>query len=342
MSFLWPYALVSIVVVAALAVVYMRAVRRSAIATTPLGPLRSVDGQAVTANPRWTRHIPIGVLLLALTVLAVGAARPVAVLDIPRFEGTVILAFDTSGSMNADDVEATRLEAAKSLATEFVEEQASGVRIGVATFSSGGVVVQTPSLDQDLVIDAIDSITAEGFTSLGQGLFASLDALDEAPIRLDGGDGDEAPVDSGAPIDPEGVDIGFFPSAVIVVLSDGENTNEPDPMDLATIASNAGVRVFTVGVGTPEGAVVEVDGFSLATALNDEVLRAVAERTDGEYIEGPGQADGIDLTELYDRVDRQLEVRGEETELTAIFAGVGALLLLVGAALSMRRFGRAP
>ena len=248
--------------------------------------------------------------------------------------------------MRADDVEPSRLDAAKALATEFAEAQGNDIRIGVVTFSSGGLVVQEPTLDHELVIEAIDTVSAEGFTSLGQGLFTALDALSEEPIRLDGTDPSEPPAEPGSPlppIDPEGVDIGFFASAIVVVLSDGENTDEPDPLDVATIATNAGVRVYTVGIGTTTGAVIEVDGFQLGTALDDASLRAVAERTDGTYVEGPGSVDGaMSITDLGDRVDRELAVRGEETELTAIFAAVGAALLLLGAGLSMRRFGRAP
>jgi Ca-activated chloride channel family protein len=133
------------------------------------------------------------------------------------------------------------------------------------------------------------------------------------------------------------VNIGFFGSSAIVLLSDGENTSELDPLTLAEVASTAGVRVHAVGVGTEEGSVVEVDGFSVATALDEDLLQEIAEVTDGTY-QRAGDAEA--LTGIYESIDLEFKRVDEPREVTALFAAVGALLLALGSVLSIAWFGR--
>lgn len=296
---------------------------------------RGFESQGRTG--RW-RRLPHVLFALAVGVLLFSTSRPQITLDLPRQQGTVILAFDTSNSMRADDVAPTRLDAAKELAVAFVDDRPGSVQIGIVTFGSGGLLIVAPTDDETALLDAIDRVVPDGSTSLGRGLFAALDAIDEAPFL---GDLDD-PVASPDLADLADLDIGYFGSAVIVLLSDGEDTTELDPLDVATLASNAGVRVFSVGVGDPAGTTIEVDGFTLATALDPAQLTAIADLTDGAYIEGPGVSTGADLTDLFDAVDTELTVEGEETEITGLLAALGALLLVAGAAVSMAWFGRAP
>ena len=126
---------------------------------------------------------------------------------------------------------------------------------------------------------------------------------------------------------------------MIVLLSDGENTEAPDPLEIAQVAADAGVRIFPVGIGSPEGAVVEVDGFNIVTQLNETPLQQIAALTNGAYYNA---ADEETLREIYDTIDLQLTVREEKMEVTAIVAGVTILFFLAGGALSLFWFGRVP
>lgn len=326
MSFTWPAALLGLVVVPILIVGYRwhlgrRDAKRSA---TRLGL-----GSAENRDPI-RRHAPAALLLLSLTAMLVGFARPQATIDVPQIKSTVVLAFDTSSSMIADDLEPTRLDAAKKAAVDFVNAQPGAVEVGVVSFGSGGVVTLRPTDDRVAVLSSIDRLQAAGGTSLSQGLFASLSAIAEGPLLFD-------PQAAGDAL-PE-VDFGSFGSSIIVLFSDGEDTTEQDPTPLAELASSAGIRVFPVGLGTVDGAVIDIDGFSVATVLDEAALEDVAARTNGTYFRAE---DADDLEQITDSVERELVVEPEDIEITALFA-VGALVIAaVAAALSMRWTGRMP
>jgi Ca-activated chloride channel family protein len=240
----------------------------------------------------------------------------------------VLRAFDVSNSMAAGDLEPSRLEAAKRAARGFVERQPSTILIGVVAFGDGAVVVQQPTGTAAEVLAAIDRLSIGGGTSLGQGLFASLNAIAGEPLNID---------ESALASDSGQVDIGYYGSASIIVLSDGENTGEPDPLAIADLASVAGVQVHSIGIGTEDGTVVEIDGFNIATALDRSLLGEVAARTQGTYYEA---ADAASLADIYGTIDLELTVRSEPTEVSALFTAGGALLLVVGALLSVLWFGR--
>ncbi len=235
----------------------------------------------------------------------------------PHREGTVILAFDVSSSMAATDLAPTRMEAAKSAARTFVERQPPTVRLGVVAFSGSGLVTEEPTADRARVLAAIDRLRPDGGTALARGLQTSLSAIVGQPVLVDG-----AGLDT---VEPTGPDLGYHGSAAVVLLSDGENTVPPDPIDVAEIASSAGVRVYPIGLGRPEGTVLEIGGFQLATALNEPLLKEIAARTDGRYFTA---ADERGLAAVYDAIDLTWTVRDEHIELTAPLAAVAGLLLL--------------
>jgi Ca-activated chloride channel family protein len=230
--------------------------------------------------------------------------------------------------MRADDLEPTRMAAAKAAATAFAERQPSTIRMGIVAFGESAVTVLRPTSVQDEVVAAIKRLTPGGGTSLGQGLFTSLGTIAGKPLQIDP-----------AALEEEGgeVDIGFFGSSAIVLLSDGENTSRPDPLRLAELASSAGVRVHAIGIGTPEGSVVEIDGFSVATALDEEQLTAIAEVTDGTYNRA---GDAASLERIYESIDLELASVERRREVTALFAAGGGLLLALGSLLSIAWFGR--
>jgi Ca-activated chloride channel family protein len=278
-------------------------------------------------RPAKTR-IAAGLVAVALTVLVVALARPEMNIRTPHREGTVILAFDVSNSMAAKDIEPSRIEAAKTAARAFVKGQPSAIRIGVVAFGDGAVIVQQPTTTQSDVIAAIDRLSVEGGTSLGEGLFESLNAIAGKPLTID-----ESALDS----DTGQVDIGYYGSATVVVLSDGENNGRPDPLTVAQMASVAGVHIHTIGVGTEAGTVVDIGGFNVATALDKDLLQQVASVTDGKYYEA---TDAASLAQIYRTIHLGFKTTTEHTEVTGLFAAVGMLLLVAGSLLSVLWFGR--
>jgi Ca-activated chloride channel family protein len=308
---------------------YFRMLRRRQRAVAELGPLGIVQDSAGQVLGK-RRHVPPMLSLLGLTLLMFGLARPEMIVSLPRVEGTVILAFDVSNSMAADDLDPTRIDAAKAAAQAFVKDQPRTILIGVVAFSNGGLVVQQPTNDQAAVLATIDRLSPQGGTSLGQGIFTSLNAISGEPLTID-----EASLEQ----EMQPSQIGNYPSAVVVLLTDGENTGPPDPLEIAQVAAEAGVRVFPVGIGSREGAVLQIDGFNIITQLNETTLQEIASLTNGSYHRAD---DEESLQEIYENIDLRLTIEGEKMEVTSIVAGISSLLLLIAGALSMLWFGRMP
>jgi Ca-activated chloride channel family protein len=298
-----------------------------------LGLVQQASGRGVGTK----RHIPAILFLAGLTVLFLALARPQMVVGLPKVEGIVILAFDVSGSMAAEDFEPNRLEAAKAVAVDFVERQPSTVKVGVVAFSEGGFSVQAPSDDKAAILDAIERLKPQRGTSLANGIIVSLNTIANATgqnpiVGLD--QSGEIPVPA-API-PEPAAEG---SASIVLLTDGENNMEPDPMAAALLAAERGVSIHTIAVGSEEGTVLTVNGFTVFTQVNEGALRQIAEITRGTYFNAQ---DEEDLREIYESIEPRFRVEQEETEVTAIFAGLSVLFLLAGGVLSLMWFSRVP
>jgi Ca-activated chloride channel family protein len=331
MTFAWPWMLLSLLAVPLLVAGYRRLVarqdaRRDQLAS--MGLVVHARDHRTASRGRRTRHLGPALLLAALTLLLVALARPEATIADPRREGTVILAFDVSTSMSATDLRPTRMEAAKTAARGFVTRQPTSIRIGVVAFGESGVIALQPSTDQAQVLAAIDRLAPQGGTAVGRGILTSLTAIAGRPVVAS-----ESPTAA----DLEGVDIGYYGSAAVVLLSDGENTADPDPLPLAELASVAGVRIHPIGLGSPEGTVLEVDGFSVATALDEGLLREIASTTDGTYYRA---ADAAALADVYDSIELDWTVQTRRIEVTAVLAGAAALLLLAGAVVSLVRTGR--
>lgn len=352
MSFVWPPALLLLLGIPALVVGYFLLLARRARRTAELAS----KGFALSSSGsrlRRLRHVPYALFLAGLAVMIVGFARPQTEISVPRREGTVILAFDVSNSMRANDLKPTRIDAAKAAAISFVERQPSTIRIGVVAFSDGSLLTQQPTSDRDKVLQAIKRLTPEGGTSLSQGIYASLQAIAGKSLNVDlpgleqAARGTAEPSDA-TPTEPvgpdadasagiDGVDIGYFGSGAIVLLSDGENTGELDPMSLAKLASTAGVKIYPVGIGSSQETVVELDGFQFATALNEPALQEIAQVTDGTYF----RADTAEsLSGIYKSIDLQWIREKQFTEVTSIVAAIGAALLAIGSALSVLWIGR--
>ncbi|MGD0122251.1 MAG: VWA domain-containing protein [Candidatus Limnocylindrales bacterium] len=339
MSFIWPPMLLTLALIplGLLLYRYLDVRRRRRLAAYGGSGLAS----GVTRRRGGVRgRVPAVLLLLGLVVMSLAMARPQAVVSLPRQEGTVILAFDVSASMGATDLQPTRIDAAKAAAKDFVARQPRSITIGVVAFSDSGISVQQPTNDQATVIAAIDRLTPERGTSVAEGILGSLKviAIAEAGPYANDYYTNASPAPTATPT-PTPVPAGTHAPAAIVLLSDGENNESPDPMAAAQAAANQGVRIYTVGLGSAAGTTVTVNGFQLHTQLDAATLQGISQLTDGTYY---GATDAQQLRSIYDNLDTGLVLQPQLTEITSLFAGTSLLLLIAGALTSLFWLGRLP
>ncbi len=335
MSFIWPVMLVFLLMVPLFVALYILLQRRRQRFAVQYGSLALLRG-AAARGPGRRRHIPPALFLLALTILIVALARPQTTVSLPKQEGTVILAIDVSGSMGADDLKPNRMEAAKAAARAFIQHQPSSVQVGIVAFSDSGFTVQAPTTQQEALLATINRLTPQRGTSVGNGIIGSLNTIaqESGQAPLPGGRADASPTPTPTPV-PKGT---YIPAA-IVLLSDGDNNEAPDPLAAAQAAADRGVRVYTVGIGSPQGAVVHINGFSIRTQLDEGMLRQISQLTGGAYYNAESEKD---LLQIYENLQPQLVLKTEKTEVTAFFAGAGIVVLLLGGMLSLVWFGRLP
>jgi len=266
----------------------------------------------------------------------VALARPQTEVSFPHIEGTVILAFDVSGSMAADDFKPTRMEAAKTAAKSFVDHQPTTVRIGVVAFSDNGLTVQTPTNDQNAILMAINRLAPQRGTSLASGILASLKAIDVGAGQPSEIYTNLTPVPT---LTPTPMPQGTYSPAVIVLLTDGENNENPDPLVTAQTAANRGVRIDTVGIGSAAGTNLHINGFIVHTQLDEDMLKQISQISGGAYYNAQSEQD---LIKIYNNLNPQLVVTPEMTEVTSIFAGASVVLMLIGGMFSLLWFSRLP
>jgi Ca-activated chloride channel homolog len=325
MSVRYPLVIILAVLLTAGAVTaYVLLQRRRSAALTRAGFGSLAGGGSPRASIR--RHLPYALLLLSFPILLVGLARPQAELKVPKVGGTVILAFDVSNSMKATDVNPSRLAAAQAAAADFVRAQPSGVDVGVLLFGDTALLTQAPTGDHDQAIAAIDRAEAGGGTSLGQAILVALGTITGKPVAL--------PKEGQTPTTGS---LGYFPSATIVMFSDGQDTGGPDAEAASEVAAAAGVRIQTIGVGTAKGATVQVDGYQLGTALDASQLTTVAKTSGGAY-HAAGDAGALDS--ITKSIDLRLTTKKEPVELTGPFAGAALVFLTLGGLLGTRWHGR--
>jgi Ca-activated chloride channel family protein len=306
----------------------------------------SLVREAMGPGQRFRRHVPPLLFLLAMVVSIFAIARPSAVVTLPSDRRTIILAIDVSLSMRAGDVKPSRIAAAQAAAKAFIEEQPPDVRIGIVAFAGTASVVQQPTENRDDLMAAIDRLQLQYHTAIGSGLLVSL-----ATLFLEESAELEAMISEaeswtqgprGVPIDRprkaqkrpfRAVAPGSYASAAIILLSDGRATTGPDPRTAAKAAADRGVRVFTVGFGTEEGAAAEFGRWAIYIRLDEETLQAIAEITGGEYFYA-GTAE--DLKKVYEGLNAQYVLEKKETEITALAAAAAAVLAIAAGALSLR------
>lgn len=325
MTFLSPGWLFALVLVPVVVAVYAALRRRR---SRRMGALAAQGFVQTGGGRRGRRHVPFALFTLALALLVVAFARPTATIVTPKRQATVVLAFDVSNSMAATDVKPSRLGAAEAVGKAFVRDQPSSIKIGVVAFGQSSVIVQPPTTSHTAVLQAIDHLSTGGGTSIGAGILTALDAVagKTLTVNISSLKNDLAPVS-----------VGYYGGATIVLLSDGEDTSQVDPTLLARVASVAGVHIETIGFGTTAGTTVKIDGFTVATSLVPSTLQAISKVTGGSYHQASGAA-AIDAVSK--NINLHLAAVKSHTEITAVFAAAAAVLLLVGALLSLSWFGR--
>jgi len=349
MTFLWPETLPLLLAVPVLIALYVWLLRRKKKQALRYASLSLVkDAMGTSQHAR--RHLPPLLFLLALTAMLVAIARPAAIVTLPSQHGTVILTMDVSGSMRATDVEPNRLEAAQAAARTFVSEQPRTTRIGVVSFAGTAAVVQAPTQSREDILASIDRFQLQRGTAVGSGIIVSLATIfPEAGIdvgELTYGRQYSRSPRRGPPTDEprkaekkdfKPVPPGSYGSAVIVLLTDGQTTTGPDPMEAAKMAADRGVRIFTVGIGTVDGATLGFGGWSMRVSLDEETLKKIANMTRGEYFYA---GNAKDLKKVYEGLNERFVMEKKESEITALFAAAAAALALVAGLLSMLWFNR--
>lgn len=320
MSLESPARLWLLVGVAALVAAYVLMQQRRSRYAVRFTNLRLLDRVAPT-RPAWRRHVPASLFLAMLALLVVGFARPAADVRVPRERATVMVAVDVSTSMLADDVTPDRLAAAKAAAREFVGALPKDFNVGLVAFAGNASVLVTPITDRAALRAGINRL-AEGSTgvqgtAIGEAINTSLEAIRS--------------LDAKAAIET--------PPARVVLLSDGANTSGRDPDKAADDAVQAGVPVDTISFGTPAGAIKQGGSLPMRVPVDGESLRAVAERTGGDYHEA---ASRDELRAVYEDIGTSVGYRTERRDVSARFIGVGLLLALGAAASSMLWFSRLP
>ncbi|HRP95634.1 MAG TPA: VWA domain-containing protein [Rhodocyclaceae bacterium] len=343
MRLLWPDMLWLLLALPALAGAYVWLLRRRSVSALRYASVALVRA-ALGARQRVRRHVPPLLLLLAMAVAIVALARPSAVITLPSGQSTIVLAIDVSLSMSATDVEPNRLGAAQAAARAFVDEQPADVRVGIVSFAGTAALVQPPTARRADAIAAIDRLQLDRHTAIGSGIIVSLATLfPEQGDDLDAvlfGDGRALPpqhLPRHGAADFEPVAPASHTSAAIILLTDGRNTTGPAPVEAARLAAERGVRVYTVGFGTANGSAVGGEGWSIYMRFDEEALRAIADITQADYFYA-GSAE--DLREIYQGLNATLVLERNETELTALFTALAALLALAAGVLSLLWFGR--
>jgi Ca-activated chloride channel family protein len=312
MSFDAPYALLALLALPPAAAVYcrrQRRPRRDALRFPGVDTLLA----ALPPRPAWRRHLPAVLYGLAVAGLLVAVARPQRSVAVPTRHGAVMLVTDVSGSMDAEDVSPTRLDAARAAANRFLDKAPDRVLVGALAFSSEPEAVMRPTRDRDEVRDLLGELQAGGNTATGDALAAALRVLRPEGHRR-------------------------APPAAIVLLSDGARTTGRDPVPVARQARRLGVPVTTVSLGTPGGVVGDPAlGAVRRVPPDPETMREVADASGGRAFE---VEEAGELRSVYEHLGTQLTTRRERREVTWAFAGAGALLLAAAVALSARRFGR--
>ena len=299
--------------------------------------------QALDGRARIRRHIPPALLLVSFCLLVVAIARPSAVVTLTSpHGGTIILAIDVSGSMRTPDIAPDRITAARVAAKAFVDQRDPQIHVGIVAFSSEAFLVQAPTADTHMLDAALASLQPQLTTAIGSAVVTSLQTI-FPKVQVGGLEPGFGGFTSGEPLSdktrakppapPPPVPPGSYQSAAIVLMTDGRNTTGPDPIEAARLASNLGVRIFTIGFGTS----VHPAGTDITTVVDEPALRKMADMTKGQYFHAESSAE---LTKIYKQLTTTITKGPEETEISAVFVAAAAAFCVLSALLSMLWYHR--
>jgi len=345
-TFMWPQFLWVLLAIPLLVLVYIWLLRRKKKLALRYASL-SIVKEALGAGMHWRRHVPPALFLLAISAMLIASARPFAVISLPSTQETIILAMDVSGSMRATDVKPNRLVASQEAAKAFLKELPRSVRVGIVAFAGTASVVQPPTLSREDLVTAIDKFQLQRATAIGSAIVVSLteifpeEGIDLTALTYGNGRARGVSIDQLKPKNPKKefvpVAPGSYNSAAIILLTDGQRTTGVDTLEAAKMASERGVRVYTVGVGTIEGETIGFEGWSMRVRLDEPTLKSVALQTQAEYFYA-GTAEN--LKQVYEKLSSRLTVEKKETEISGLLALVASLLAISSAALSLLWFNR--
>jgi Ca-activated chloride channel family protein len=345
-SFQWPELLWGLAVLPLLALFYawlQRRRKRLALKYANLSLVR----EAMARGAGWRRHVPPLLLLAAIALMVVATARPEGEMLLPTRQETILLAIDVSGSMKATDVQPTRLAAAQEAARAFIADLPKSTKVGIVAFAGTASLVQPPTNVKEDLLAAIDRFQLQRGTAVGSGILVSLktilpdvefDLRSQNPRpKPDGPRSLSADPSKERKEPPKPVEPGTHATAVIVLLTDGQTTTGPDPIESAKMAAERGVRVYTVGVGTPKGEIIGAEGWSMRVRLDEDALKNISNLTRGEYFYA---GDAKDLKQVYEGLSTRFSFERKSIEVTAVFAAAAAVLTILAAALSVLWFHR--
>lgn len=349
MTFIWPTAFWLMLVLPLLAFFYWRnAGRRSKMLALYPTLLRASQPRGWWGNVR--RHGPPLLLLVSLGLLITALARPAAVITLASQRGTLILAMDVSGSMRADDVNPTRITAAQRAAQSFVKERPKAVKIGLVAFSGGAFLVQAPTDNNADLNAAIEQLRPERMTAIGSAVLTSMQTLfpdQHFDTMLPGFGGEQfylgTPIENAKkpkpqkPKSPTPVAPGSYKSAAIILMTDGKSTLGPDPVEAARIASNYGVRVFTIGFGTANGQIKLWGDRVMKVQLDEETLKTMAKITGAQYFHAKTEAE---LAKIYTQLNTKLQAETSLEEISFLFVAAATVAAFLSVALSLIWHGR--
>ncbi len=342
MSFGTPLALFALLLVPAALVAYLvMQSRRAQYAVR----FTNVDllANLVDKEPGWRRHLPSALYLVALAALLLALAKPERNIDVPREEATIILVTDISGSMNARDIEPTRLVAAQAAGNLLLDQLPEKFQVGLISFSSAVTVVAPPTTDRELIRSGLARLKAVGGTAMGDALMAAIEQIDilqnqEQALDTPGGAAKPTPVPTNRK------DANGRVPAVIILLSDGQQTlGRAQPLDAADEAAARGIPIFTIALGTQDGVVDVTDNQGRTRTIrvppDEQTLQKIADATGAEFFSAPSEKD---LETVYKDLGSFIGHDTEKREVTVWVAAIAALFLVAGGTCSLLWFNRLP
>lgn len=344
MEFGWPVMLWGLLAIPVLLWAYVRVQRARTRREAALADAH-LFSHLYTRPPAIKRHLPVAFYLVAVLFLLLAGARPIAAIPLPVNRAALILAIDASKSMVGEDIKPNRLQAAKDAAHAVLDSIPGSAKVGLIVFSDYAQVLVPPTTEREQLREAVNNLKLQQATGLGSAILEALRALPGRRELL--GDrlnpqppGQQQPVPFPTPPGPpSNVKPEDLPPAAIIIVSDGVSNLGVNPEQAASLAREGRVKVYGVGVGTPGGSVMQIDGQLSLVPFDPTLLQRISQLTDGKYYD---ITQTEELTRLYRQLGRSMGWERLRTEITSVLAGGAGMLMLIGGLFSLVWFRRVP